>query len=203
MMSSASCLLSATCTTSASALSSLLGTKKASSIGCMSLSFVAVHVDLLALYFSVGVDAMHPTNNMFIMGQGGLSLDVPSDYDGMGTLFTISSHGSKPPYLVAHPPRWRLQKTKSWPPSSRSMLNRSSRSRDRAALMPRSVSCLPRVSSVCALYSHQHSAYTAHDRRPLIRCWPPSARWPRSPFLPPPSGRSFPCSVRALSRRVC
>jgi putative endopeptidase len=29
----------------------------------------------------VGVDAMHPTNNMFIMGQGGLSLDVPSDYD--------------------------------------------------------------------------------------------------------------------------
>lgn len=34
---------------------------------------------------------MHPTNNMFIMGQGGLSLDVPSDYDGMGTLFTISS----------------------------------------------------------------------------------------------------------------
>jgi putative endopeptidase len=29
----------------------------------------------------VGVDAMNPTNNIFILGQGGLSLDVPSDYD--------------------------------------------------------------------------------------------------------------------------
>jgi hypothetical protein len=33
---------------------------------------------------------MHPTNNMFIMGQGGLSLDVPSDYDGMDTLIISS-----------------------------------------------------------------------------------------------------------------